>query len=176
MGYNCYCPTLPRGRHAESLAITYSGGDLRQRAWYCHGADFYSKRHNSLHRSCHSPHFNYDQLHDVLQCAGSELQNSLCSSRDADAHDIGWNGSCNFERQCEYGLHSELHFRPARLPERMRIAIAFAMMFCGSCCGLSRPKRDFFPSVRCGMSGPKADCQSKAAASVAASRQYHFGY
>ena len=119
---------LTGGRHAESLAIVYSGGNLRHRAWYCLGADFNSKRHVSLHWACHSPHFNYDQLHDGLQCAGSELQNSLCSSLDADAHNIGWNWSWNFERECEYGLPNELHFHPADVPERMCIAIAFAMM------------------------------------------------
>ena len=48
-----------------------------------------------------SRHFNYDQLHDVLQCSGGELSNRLLHSRAARGHA---RRNCDLEPDGKHGV------------------------------------------------------------------------
>ena len=64
-----------------------------------------------------SRHFNYDQLHDVLQFSGGELSNRLFHSRAARGHA---RRNCDLEPDGKHGVRDGLHFKPARVSDHMR--------------------------------------------------------
>ena len=68
-------------------------------------------------RTFDSRHFNYDQLHDVLQCSGGELSNRLLHSRAACGHA---RRNCDLEPDGKHGVRDGLHFKPARVSDHMR--------------------------------------------------------
>ena len=130
-------PAVPRraimpGKHVRDNRRCYAGhcdpyrcgGNLLRQVRCCAGADFNSKRNDSFHRTFHPPHFNHDQLHDVLQRAGGKLSNKLFGSLTAHG-DARRNH--NLERDCEHGLHDGLHFESARLSDQLRAGFSFAV-------------------------------------------------
>ena len=64
----------------------------------------------------------------MLQLAGGELSNKLCSS--LTAHDRR-----NLERDCEHGVRVGLHFEPARVSVQLRAGCSFTI---GKSAGLKR--------------------------------------
>ena len=117
------------GRRYEGPCNPYNcGDDLLRHARCCAGADFNSKCHRPFPGSSNSPHFNHNELHDVMQLAGGELSNKLCSS--LTAHDRR-----NLERDCEHGVRVGLHFEPARVSVQLRAGCSFTI---GKSAGLKR--------------------------------------
>jgi hypothetical protein len=77
----------PEGRHHVKLGDPCDcSRDLLRRARCRAGTDFGTKCRKSYPGKFDSRHFNYDQLHDVLQCSGGELSNRLLHSRAVSGH------------------------------------------------------------------------------------------
>jgi hypothetical protein len=103
-----------RARHCDPCDY---GGDLLRRARCCTGTDSGPKCRYSSPVTFDSRHFNYDQLHDVLQFSGGELSNRLFHSRAAHGHT---RRNCDLEPDGKHGVRDGLHFESARVSDHMR--------------------------------------------------------
>ena len=103
-----------RARHCDPCDC---GGDLLRRARCCAGTNSGPKCRYSSPVTFDSRHFNYHQLHDVLQFSGGELSNRLFHSRAAHGHA---RRNCDLEPDGKHGVRDGLHFKPARVSDHMR--------------------------------------------------------
>jgi hypothetical protein len=110
-------PGLTEAHRARRCDPCDCGGDLLRRARCCAGTDFGPNCHYSNPVTFDSRHFNYDQLHDVLQFSGGELSNRLFHSRAARGHA---RRNCDLEPDGKHGVRDGLHFEPARVSDHMR--------------------------------------------------------
>ena len=105
------------GHHARRCDPCDCGGDLLRRARCCAGTNSGPKCRYPSPVTFDSRHFNYDQLHDVLQCSGGELSNRLLHPRATRGHA---RRNCDLEPDGKHGVRDGLHFKPARVSDHMR--------------------------------------------------------
>ena len=101
----------------RGVAILVTAAAIYSGAHDAAGTDFGPKCRYSSPITFNSRHFNYDQLHDVLQCSGGELSNRLLHSRAARGHA---RRNCDLEPDGKHGVRNGLHFKPARVSDHMR--------------------------------------------------------